>query len=267
MLSVRGGSGLGDALYIQAIARYLIERGETVEACSDWPDIFSTLGPKVKVAPFRRTSIDRLAHYSMRRTIKGTTQFEDCCIQAGVPRDIPLRLNWTVRNTALVDRLKGEGGPIVLVQMPRAPFGRSDGFGLDLLPEWTRLQQAIDALGSDALKVMVGSGQAVHAFTGIDIDLTNKTSVSDLLDVASVADGFLGYCSFFVPLAECFDKPALLFWSSRGLRSREYVIRQMTPEKVISKPSCRFVIDDCSGFVLTAAVCALLESVRAAALV
>lgn len=267
-LSLRGGSGLGDAIYIQAIAKHLIGQGYTVEACSDWPDVFSTLGPKVKVSPFRRTSITTLAHYSMRRGEKGTTQFQDCCIQARVPRDIPLKLDWMVRNGCLVDSLKSDGRKIVLVQMPRAPFGRTDGFGLDLLPNWKRLQDAIDDLGSEVVKVQVGSGKAMHAFDGIDIDLTNRTSVTDLLDVASVADGFVGYCSFFVPLAECFDKPALLVWSSKGLRSSEYIIRQMMPEKVISKPSCcRYVIDDCTAHALTAAVNALHRQIGSAALV
>lgn len=267
MQSIRGGAGLGDALYVQAIARYLVTQGHDVEACSAWPDVFAPLAPAVKVSPFRRDGINRLAHYSQRRGVKGTTQFEDCCIQAGVPRDIPLRLDWTVRNVALVNRSKDDGRPVVLVQMPRAPFGRSDGFGMDLLPDCRRIQDAIDAIGSRALTVQVGSGEAMFRFGGIDIDLTNKTSVSDLLDVASIADGFLGFCSFFVPLAECFDRPALLVWSRRGLRSREFVVRQITPEKILHKTTSRAIIDDCSETAMAGAVNALCEQVRRPALV
>jgi hypothetical protein len=262
MLSVRGGSGLGDALYIQAIARYLMAQRHSVEVCSDWPDVFRPLAGKVKVSPFRRTAIDRLAHYSGRRGISGTTQFDDCCIQAGVPQGIEFILDWKLQDQGLVEGLKSDGRPIIVVQMPRAPFGRSDGYGLDLLPDCRRIQDAIDLIGERAIKVQVGAGDALYRFGGIDVDLTNRTSVAGLIDVASVADGFLGYCSFIVPLAECFDKPALLVWSRRGMRSRELIVRQITPTKILHKRSSRVVIDDCGAGEMAGAVNALCKQVR-----
>ena len=205
MISIRSGMGLGDSLYLQSVVRHFVGKGQKIEACSAWPDVFMPLGAMVKVSPFRRNLIDRLAHYAQRRGVIGTTQFDDCCIQAGVHEQIDLRIDWKPLNTDLISNLRSSGKPIIALQMPRAPFGdRTDKYGIELLPDWQRLQRAIDLIGQRAFIVQIGSGQPLHSFSGIDFDLANKTTVCDLLDVAWAADAFLGYCSFIIPLAESF---------------------------------------------------------------
>jgi hypothetical protein len=130
--------------------------------------------------------------------------------------------------------------------MARSPMGRKDGFGAELLPDCRMIQRAIDRLKGRALIVLIGSGKPLFEFKGIDVDLSNKTTVRQLLDVASIADGFLGYCSFIIPLAESFSKPALIVWSRRGLNAGHQYIRQITPQKVLYRESSQFVIDDAS---------------------
>lgn len=271
MTSIRGGSGLGDALYVQAIARHLLVHGAaSIEACSAWPDVFRPLNGRCVVSPFRRQNIDRLAHYSLRRMIKATDQFRDCCLQAGIPDDVELRLDWMPENIALIDavRLESDGRPIVLVQLPRLPMNRNDGYGAELLPDCRVIQRAIDALGDAAFVVQVGKGEPLFEFAGLALDLANATDVSDLIDLAFAAHACLGYVSFMVPLAESLDKPALMVWSRRGLTSRNEVISALTPHKVVHKPVLvRHVIDDCGDVELTGAVHALLEQVRCPALV
>ena len=262
MISIRGGSGLGDSLYLQAIARHLVLRGERVEACSDWPDVFRPLGEGVRIAPFRRAAVQLVAHYSMRRHVAGTDQFTDCCVQAGLA-GVELRLDWRVGDRALVDALLADGRPVVLVQMPREPMARGDGYAMELLPDCGRLQQAIDRLRGRALLVQVGKGEPLFRLDGIDVDLANRTSVAGLLDLASVAAGFVGFCSFMAPLAESFSAPALFLWSRRGLESRVELIRRLTPAKVLHRPATsRAVIDDCSDADLTRAVDALADAIR-----
>jgi hypothetical protein len=146
------------------------------------------------------------------------------------------------------------GKPVVCVQLPRAPFGRSDGYGLELLPDCRTIQRAIDELNGRAFVVQIGSGAPLFRFSGIDLDLSDKTSVCDLLDVAWASDAFLGYCSFIVPLAESLNKPALLVWSRKGLNSPHQLVRQITPQKIFFRPSSRFVMDDCSPAQLSKAV-------------
>lgn len=262
MISVRGGMGLGDAIYVQAVARHLVGQGHRVEACTAWPDVFRPLGDKVVCSPFRRKPIDRLAHYASRRGAPGTTQFEDVCINAGIGKVADLRLDWEPVGGELPARLHSAGKPVIVVQMPRAPFGRSDGYGLEFLPDCRTIQRAIDMLAGRALLVQIGKGEPLFRFAGIDVDLANLTSVCDVLDVASAADGFLGYCSFMVPLAEALSKPALLVWSRKGLASRHEVVRQMTPQKILHRASSRFVMDDCPDAQLSEAVDALCDQIR-----
>lgn len=255
MRSIRSGRGLGDNIYLQSIVRHFIEGGEPLEVCTDWPDLFRAYGDRVSLAPFRRTDIDIVAHYTARKGIAGTDQFKDCCLSAGITRDIEFRLDWTpVAGTAI----PADGRPVVLVHLLRAPFARTDGYGLDLLPDGRRLQEAIDGLKArGACLVQVGKGPALHPLAGFDLDLVGQTTVPALLDLATRADAFLGYCSFVAPLAEALRKPALFIWSRRGLGSRTEYIRQIVPAKILRWPSSLWCVDDCSVAVLSEAVDAL----------
>lgn len=262
MLSVRGGAGLGDAIYVQGVARHFVQEGQTVEVCTAWPDIFRPLNGHVMLSPFRRKPIDRLAHYANRRGIGGTTQFEDCCINAGIGAKLALRLDWSPVNKDLVAHLRSVAKPVVVVQMPRAPFGRTDGFGMEFLPDCSVIQKAIDHVAGRAYLVQIGHGEPLYRFENIDLDLTNKTSVSDVIDIGYAAAGFLGYCSFIVPLGECFEKPVLVVWSRRGLKSPHEVIRQMTPQKILVPQFSRAVMDDASDEKIAGEADAFLDKAR-----
>jgi hypothetical protein len=244
MRSIRGGMGLGDALYVQSVARYFVQRGEKLAVCTEWPDVFRPLGDMVKIKPFTRMGVQILAHYSLRKGIKDTDQFQDCCIQAKIKEPVELRLDWRVIRPELIADLRRHGKPIALVQLPRSPMGRKDGFGAELLPDCRAIQNCIDALRGRYTVVQVGSGKPLYEFTGIDVDLANKTTVCDLIDIASAADLFLGYVSFMVPLAESFDKPALFVWSRRGLSAPHPYIQRITPSKILHKRTSFYVMDD-----------------------
>lgn len=267
MIAIRSGRGLGDSLYLQSIARYLVDVGEGVEVCSDYPDVFRPLQGKVQVEPFRRDRVDRVAHYITRKGVKGTDQFVDCCINAGIGGNVDLRLDWDAGNARLVERVLRPGLPVVVVQLPRYPMGRADGYGMELLPDCAVLQRAIDRLRQWAFVVQVGQGDPLHRLSGIDLDLANATTVGEMIDVASVAAGFLGYCSFMVPLAESLRKPALFVWSRRGLNSSNAFIRRVTPDKIFHRRATLSAVDDCSLTDLTEVVDALYRQVRVPALV
>jgi hypothetical protein len=255
---IRSGRGLGDALYLQGVARHLVGRGYKLTACCDYPDLFLPLKDSVSVEPFTRNHIDILAHYSLRKVFKDTTQFRDCCLQAGIVEKVDLKLDWQPRDLELIASLKSDK-PVVVVQMPRAPMNRTDGFGMELLPDCRAIQKVINALKDRCTLVQIGSGRALYTFKGIDIDLSNKTSVSDVLDVAYAADGFIGYCSFIVPLAESFDKPGLFVWSERGLRAKHPYVNSITPRKILEKPTSKYLIDDCSDSEILEAASAFLR--------
>lgn len=243
MKTIRSGRGLGDSLYLQSVVRYLLATQPLrLRVRSDYPDVFSQLGPRVEVVPFERKG-DIVAHYAVRKGIDGTTQFQDCCIAAGIQESVEMRLDWTTTDPDLVQRLRAGGQPLLLVQLPRAPMGRTDGFGASLLPDCRAIQRIIDVARDTHTVVQVGAGRPLFRFTGIDIDLANETTVAQLIDVAQAADRLLGYCSFFVPLAESFDKPALFVWSRRGLNDGHVYVRRITPAKVLHKATSKAVMD------------------------
>lgn len=250
MRSIRAGMGLGDSLYLQGVVRNLVAKGERLEVCSQWPDVFRNHGDKVRVVPFRRNNVSICAHYSMRKGRAETNQWQDCCIQAGIPMNSPFRLDWMpVREM--------ESKPFICVSLPRAPMDRKDGVGMSLLPDFQTMQAAIDRLRERYRIVQIGAGRSLHTFRGIDEDLSNKTSVGELIDVAAHASGFLGYCSFIVPLAESLGKKALIVWARRGLSDRHLYVRQIAPKKILSQPTSSWIMDDATEEQLNAA-CAFL---------
>lgn len=244
MIRIRGGRGLGDSLYVRPIVDYLVRLGERVVALSDYPDVF--LGSGADVQPFTRQGVNLLAHYTSGMGNPQSTQWQDVLRSARMPPGLPLRFAWTVRNPTLVDalRVRAAGRPLVLVHGGKEPMNRTDGFGLELMPERWAFVTALDTL-RDCFVIRIGKGPRLYELPA-DADLDGGTTVADLLDVASQCAGIVAQCSFAVPLAEVFDKPLLAIWSARGLVAREPYVRQITPRKVLCGERDSFVTDDWS---------------------
>jgi hypothetical protein len=251
---IRCGRGLGDSIYLESVVRHLIEKtGKQYIVCSDWPDVFKPLGDKVRVIPFTRQGVTILAHYASRKGVPHTTQFQDCCINAGITGKVDLRLDWKPETVLETDK------PYLVVGLARNPMGRTDGFGAEILPDCKVIQKVIDLHRNTHQIVLVGAGQSLYDFEGIDIDLSNKTSVSELLDVVYGSAGVIGYCSFILAAAEAMHKPAFMVWSRKGLDSGTEYIRQIKPEKIIEYKTTKYIIDDCSEQELHDAASAFLR--------
>lgn len=239
MKSIRGGSGFGDSVYLRPIVDALSEKEEIV-VCSNYPDVFR--GSKAKVEPFRRTKIDITAHYVYGKGLPNTTQWYDTCRAAGIYP--AFKFHWDVVNADLVSRIKGlaAGKPIVVVHGGRPPMGRTDGFGGEILPRAEAFGYALKMF-SDCLTVLVGSGKVSYTIS-TDVDLWDLTSVADVIDLFSIADGVIAQCSFAVPLAEAFDKCLVAVWSSRIAQAGRPYVRAITPQKILSKNTSWFVMDN-----------------------
>lgn len=237
---IRGGSGLGDSIYVRPIAEHFVRRGEAVQVCTNYPDVF--IGSGAEVAPFSRTKIDVLAHYTRGKFTETTNQWQDVCLASKIP-EIPLRFEWRVRNARLVERIlaAAQGRPLILVHGGRTPMGRNDTFGAELLPEKHAFDTALAAL-ADGYLVRVGAADKYSIV--VDDDLSGCTTVSDLIDLGSVCDGWVAQCSFAVPLAEALGKPLLGVWSARGLACKTRFISAITPRKILSAATSRSVVDD-----------------------
>ena len=251
-LSIRGGNGIGDAVYIYPVVTHFLAKGHEIEVCTRWPEIFSQID--VQISKFRRDRITNLAHYTTRKGVSGTSQFRDVCINGGIPEPIEFKYDWTPVNRGLFDRVRSFPRPVVAVAMPRNPMGRTDGFGKEILPTRQGYQAALNALnGAGAYTIMIGAGPAIYRLDGCSEDLTNKTTLTDMLDVAFAVDGFFGFCSNFVPLAESQNKPALFVWARKNINAPNAFIRRITPQKVLDRASSKWVFDDSSAAEVEAA--------------
>lgn len=250
-MRIRGGSGLGDSLYVRPIAEHFAEKGQQVTALTNYPDIYR--GSKISTEPFSRTNCQVVAHYVNGKSKTDTTQWQDVCAAAGV--NIPMRFDWAIQNQNLVDQIQraANGRRIILAHGGRAPMGRSDGFAMELLPAQWAFDDVLKGV-SDYLVVSIGGIDGARYQLTAEIDLTGKTSVADMLDLAWICDGVVAQCSFAVPMAECFDKPLLAVWSERAKASNQAYIKTITPQKVLSKPSSRWVMDDWDQVRITEAV-------------
>jgi hypothetical protein len=242
---IRGGSGLGDSIYVQGVARYFCQTtSKPIIVRSKWRDVFLPLKDRVVVHDFSRLNVTRIAHYSNRRQDPRTNQWEDCCIQAGLAEPFPLKLDWiptTGWGAELATRANGK--PIVVVQLPRRPMDRVDGWGAELLPDCSTIQDLLDMIQGKAYVVQVGAGAPLYQFKGLDLDLAGHTTVAEVIDIVQAAALCLGYVSFMVPLAEALGKPLMCVWSERGLNSKLDLVRALKPLKIFSAASSRFVVD------------------------
>lgn len=235
MISIRGGSGLGDALYVQSVARHLVREGKRVEACCNWPEVFAPLGKAVMVTGFRRDGINVVAHYASRRGAPDTTQWEDVCLTAGIPTDTPLALDWPKPVDVHEVVAAAAGLPVIVFGMPRPPFARRDGYGVELLPKQAAMQSVLYELAKRAFVVQVGLGAPTFALDGFSLNLVNRIGVTQMIDLVAAADAVVGQPSFMVPLAESLEKPGLIVWARAGRHSRHEPVRQITPRKVIHR--------------------------------
>ena len=233
-MRIRGGSGLGDSLYVQTIARHLVKQGKEVEVCSNWPEIFSQMD--VKVSEFTRQNIDKICHYN-RRKPEPTSQFEDCCIDAGVT-GVEYTLDWEIQGQWDFPK------PVLLVYMPRTPMDRKDNYGKELFPDCDVLNDIIRVIKPHFYTIQVGKGNPLYKLDNIDLDLVNKTSVTDLLDLAKLSSRLIGQISGMIPLAESFDKKCLALFSFKGLSCPDQRISSLLPRKLCHKETSLHVVDN-----------------------
>lgn len=244
MRVIRGGSGLGDSIYTHVIARHYVKLEEEVKILSDFPELHQFLNCKVE--PFSRLGADTVSHYSLRKQITSTNQFEDCCIQARVnPKSkVEYKLEW-VPDDKILDKLNDKiKRPFLCVSSYRAPMARTDGYGAELSPDFDKYQNIVNALSEKYDIVLIGQGHQLRYVTNVNISLVGKTSITDLVNLVYYSAGVFAPCSFLIPLSESLDKKGLFLWSKLGMNSVHNFIRAITPEKVLSKPSSMSLIDN-----------------------
>ena len=250
MIKLNAPKGLGDAIYMRAIALHLLGRGEAVKVYTWWPDVFSDM-PVSIVGANDYTNDDDLHHamaclHCRVPAIRALDRFRLTCLQAQVLEPVELRLGWKVRNQELVDDIKRRAdGKRIMLYQPRKVSKDGD-------QELTRASRApfktFVNRQKKAFRVKTGHPLFIQNDDDLncELDLVGKTTISDLFDIAAVSDFIFGEAACFLPnLAESLDKPFTCMFSRRGLaavsRKRVWGIR---PEFMIHKKNLATVIYD-----------------------
>jgi len=240
---LRGNSGLGDAIYLRPVAEILKKTISGLTVTTPYVDVFRNSG--ISVIPFRKDKTDLCVSAGSRKK-EPTTQFQDICILAGIPKETELKINWGVFNPALVEQVKSgaQGKPIMLVKSSYMPFGRRDDFGKDLMPDYQKMDNFLGEIGKSYFKVLIGAkDRQYYFFKNIDMDLWSKTTIADLFDVANIADCAVTQVGYTVPMMESFNKKVMIVFSDKGLKSKEEYLRLILPHKLINKKTTSFFTD------------------------
>ncbi len=98
---------------------------------------------------------------------------------------------------------------------------RTDEYAQYLFPDCSVIDYALSVLRKHFHIVQVGKGKPRYLLENIDTDLSNKTTVSDVLDLAKGCSGMVGQLGNMIPLAESFDKKCLAVWAAKGLKCQD----------------------------------------------
>lgn len=238
MVRLVAPKGLGDAVYLRAIVLHLIGRGEKVAVSTEWPQALDGLGVEFR----SRADVDstyRPAGFSLHHKLAGLhegyaglDQFEICCRRAGLDEEpVTLQIQWAVKNKWLCKKVRSDAaGRPILIYQPRKRQGQSD-----LTPKLEAFDEWLDA-HKEFYRVRVGNKSFINADESRDCDLNlvGATLVSDVFDLATVADLFFSEPSYLGMLAEAIDKPSVWMLSRDTVNQDDW--NHLTPQRMFHKP-------------------------------
>jgi hypothetical protein len=247
--------GLGDAIYLRAVALHLLAMGKAVKVFTRWPDVFSGMdvefgsmaevtaleGQKFRAPSTQVRNVMACLHCQVPY-IAALDKFALACLQAGIEDEIELRIDWQVRNDDLVNRIRDAAGvrPIVVFQPLRKAHNEADEV---LRPKAGAFAKYVGAV--EGFKVKVGSAEfTTDDGLSCDLDLYGQTSVTDVLDVVSCADLCVAENCFLPVAAQAMNRRFVLVMARRALASNLNKVRGITPERMMQKPHLGCVVFD-----------------------
>jgi hypothetical protein len=255
-IGLKGASGLGDTIIAYPIIKWYAQRYNTVYYMSDYPELYETL-PNVKCYPHQKINYFRLGEgnkhpvdirftYTPRKYTEGTSQFVDSCMSAKAPDDLKFKIDWEVKNHKLITDIANwaDGRKICILSAPYEPFGREDQWGALLRINPDLVQKIVDTYKDKVYFVQIGNSFVLHRIKGI-INLIEKTTVSDLMDLVRWADFGLSQIGNLLPMCEALNTKNFIIFSKAGLETDNRFLSSITPDKTVHyKHLNTSVVDD-----------------------
>jgi hypothetical protein len=150
-----------------------------------------------------------------------------------------MNTKWEWVQSSLCDKVleQKKDKKLLLFSAAHRPFGRDDGRGDTMIPNWSKFNCLLDyAKANDYYIVQIGRGEVMHKYRQVDYDITNNTSISDIMNLGMVADLGIGQCGFMVPLMEGFKKPYYIILAQKGVDAKhDFFISCLTLEKLFAR--------------------------------
>jgi hypothetical protein len=232
---IKGPSGLGDAIYLYPVVKWYTARYDKVIVRSFYPELFQNI-KNVEVEPFRaKGDINLKCSYTKRKYTAGTSQFEDIVIGAEIKEALDFKIDWEIKNKGIEEIIRKEvkGKKVCIITAPYEPFAREDKWGKLLRIKSGMMQTIVDKYRDKVFFIQVGGRFTLTEIKGTQLNLINKISVSDLIDLVCVGDIGLSQIGNMLPICESLGKKNFLFFAETGLKCDNKFISSITPEKII----------------------------------
>ena len=233
MIDLIGPRGLGDAIYVRAMAMRWLELGQPVTVFTIWPEVFDGIDVTVK-SPTERTGNENIYHcvicsHCRLPDVVPVCVFDRICHQAGLFEPFEFKIDWKVKKPDMVNKIKrrSDGRKIMIYQPPKVANGFEQTLFNPHADDFIRYLEA----HSDFYRIKVGHPLTAHELKGApcEMDIFGHTSVSDVFDIATICDLFFSQVSYLVTLGEAMNKNVACMVTRRQLEANSVRVRQLTP--------------------------------------
>lgn len=203
-MKIRTLSGLGDAVYGYPIAKHLARKGP-VTVSTKYPEVFSAL--KNVQTTDDRSNCDLVLRYTR---VPGKTQWEEICKATGF--EVPFVFDWpkTLKDFDLPQIPQGK--KLCIIKEPCVAHMHKSAKNYSMSPRVDEMQAWVNQNSKRFFFVSVGQDEQFKArLKGIDIDLTNKLTVPQLLTLCANAGAIVTQIGHLVPIAQGLRIPLKIF--------------------------------------------------------
>lgn len=203
-MKIRTLSGLGDAVYGYPIVKQLA-RKTAVTVCTKYPEVFSNL--KNVQTTDDRSNCDLVLRYTRAQ---GKTQWEEICKCAGF--EVQFIFEWPKTLPGFEIPQAPQGKKLCVIKEPCVAHMHKSAKNYSMSPKVEEMQAWVNANSRRFYFVSVGHDEQFKArLKGIDLDLTNKLTVPQLLTLCANAGAIATQIGHLVPIAQGLRIPLKIF--------------------------------------------------------
>jgi hypothetical protein len=216
VIKLAGPKGLGDTIYVRAVALHFLDRGDGVKVFTRWPDVFWDLPVKF-LPPDELNKHPNTRHVAYTHLIPHEgSQFQARCEAAEIYEPVKLELRWRAANADLLESVRQRaGGRKIFIYQPLKVCKTAE---MEIMrPHYGAYRQII-ADHSDCYRIKIGHPPFVDDDRHLpcELDLLGKGFIRDTFDVCTMGDLFFGECCFVPVIAEALDKNFICMFSRRA---------------------------------------------------